>query len=219
MSHSIRTPITQNSLAGEGLVAHPEPHDTTQDASLTGCLFILVGPSGVGKNTIMRDVMQRVPGLRQLPTATTRPPRPEETEGVQHYFVSLDRFNEMWANGDLLEHQEVHPGKWYGVPRDLTRQALGAGTAMIADIDIYGAQALKAAFPDHVITIFVRPPSLDALRERLRERGENDLEDRFRRAEMELSRAAECDYQVVNDVLETCVSEVTAIVQRQLQRA
>jgi guanylate kinase len=179
-----------------------------------GWLFILVGPSGVGKNTIMRDVIGKIPNLRQLPTATTRAPRPGEQEGEHHYFVDLRRFEAMEANGDLLESQQVHPGKWYGVPRESTQQALEDGALLIADIDILGAQAVKAAFPDNVVTIFIKPPTLDVLRERLRERGEADLEDRFRRAEMELSHADKCDHQVVNEVLERADHEVASIIQR-----
>jgi guanylate kinase len=179
-----------------------------------GWLFILVGPSGVGKNTIMRDVIGKIPNLRQLPTATTRAPRAGEQEGEHHYFVDLKRFEAMQANGDLLEAQQVHPGKWYGVPRASTQQALEGGALLIADIDILGAQAVKAAFPDNVVTIFIKPPTLDVLRERLRERGETDLEDRFRRAEMEVSHADECDHQVVNDVLERADHEVVDIIQR-----
>ena len=177
-----------------------------------GCLFILVGPSGVGKNTIMQDVIAKIPALRQLPTATTRAPRAGEQEGKQHYFVSLERFEQMKADGELLESQQVHPGKWYGVPRWQTKQALETGALLIADIDIYGAQAVRAAFPANVVTIFIKPPTLDVLRERLRERGETDLEDRFRRAEMELSHAPECDFQVTNDVLEEAAHKVAEII-------
>lgn len=178
-----------------------------------GWLFILVGPSGVGKNTIMHDVIAKLPALRQLPTATTRAPRSGEQEGKQHYFVDLDRFDEMKADGDLLESQQVHPGKWYGVPRQQTKQALETGALLIADIDILGAQAVKAAFPGNVVTIFIKPPNLDVLRERLSGRGEIDFEDRFRRAEMELSHTDECDYQVINDVLDKAIQEVVAIIQ------
>jgi guanylate kinase len=181
-----------------------------------GCLFILVGPSGVGKNTIMKDVTAKIPALRQLPTATTRAPRSGEQEGKQHYFVSLDRFEEMKADGQLLESQQVHPGKWYGVPREQTKQALETGAFLIADIDILGAQAVKDAFPDNVVTIFIKPPNLEVLRERLSGRGDTDFEDRFRRAEMELSHANECDHQVINDVLEQAIQEVIAIIQTKL---
>ncbi|MBX3086822.1 MAG: guanylate kinase [Anaerolineae bacterium] len=181
-----------------------------------GWLFILVGPSGVGKNTIMRDVIGKIAGLRQLPTATTRAARPGESEGQQHYFVTLDQFEQMKSNGDLLESQEVHPGKWYGVPRHQTQQALETGALLIADIDILGAKAVKTAFPANVVTIFIKPPTVEALRARLRERGEADLEDRFQRAEMELSLIGECDHVVVNDILERATQEVADIISRKI---
>jgi guanylate kinase len=146
----------------------------------------------------------------------TREPRPGEQEGVQHFFVDVPTFQQMVAAGELLEHQENYPGKFYGVPRDRTKAALDHGDLLIADVDVYGAQALKAAFPDNVITIFIKPPSTEALRERLLERGEADLDDRLKRAEMELSHAEECDYQVVNDVLESSIEVVSTIVRQTL---
>jgi guanylate kinase len=182
-----------------------------------GYLFVLVGPSGVGKNTVMSEVMRLEPALRQLPTVTTRPPREGEQEGIHHYFVSKPAFLEMIADDLLLEHQEVHPGKFYGVPRDQTGQALAAGQLMIADIDIFGARAVKQAFPDQVVTIFVRPPSVDVLRQRLMERDEKELEIRLMRATMELSHADDYDYQVINDQLDRCVQDVLEIIRAMIQ--
>lgn len=179
-----------------------------------GCLYVFVGPSGVGKNTIMNRVRQAFPDMRQLPTATTREKRDDEVEGVHHFFVTLQRFNEMREHGDLLEAQEVHPGKFYGVPRSSTARVLQEGGLWLADIDVYGAEALKGAFPDNVVTIFVRPPSLDVLAERLEERHETDIAARLQRVELELSYAPTCDFQVVNDDLERCVAEVIAIINR-----
>lgn len=182
--------------------------------SRKGCLYVFVGPSGVGKNTIMNRVREAFPEMRQLPTATTREKREGEVEGVHHFFVTLEHFNAMREHGDLLEAQEVHPGKFYGVPRSSTVRVLQEGGLWLADIDIFGAEALKAAFPDNVVTIFVTPPSLEVLTERLEERHEQDIEARLKRVELELSHARFCDHQVVNDDLERCVAEVIAIVTR-----
>lgn len=183
---------------------------------LRGLLFVLVGPSGVGKNAIIDRVVARLPNLQRLPTATTRPPRPNEQEGRDHFFVSHERFREMIAEGAFLEYQEVHSGKFYGIIYRVLYDALRAGVHLIADIDIRGATIARAAFPDNFVSIFVLPPSLDALRERLAQRGNMEaaeLEERLKRAaEEEIPRAAECDYQVVNDRLETCVDEVVSIV-------
>lgn len=184
--------------------------------SLSGLLFVLVGPSGVGKNTIIDGVTERLPDLRRLPTATTRPPRPNEQEGRDHFFITAERFQQLIAEGAFLEHQEVHSGKFYGILYSVLYDALREGAHLIADIDIRGATAVRAAFPHNFISIFVLPPSLEALRERLLQRGNMssaELEERLQRAEREeLPRAAECDYRVVNAQLEACVAEVAGII-------
>lgn len=164
----------------------------------------------------------RFPQLRQLPTVTTRGPRPNEQEGRQHFFVTLDRYNEMITHDELIEHQEVHPGLFYGTPRFHTEQALSANELLIADIDIYGALALKAAFSDQVVTIFIKPPSLEVLEARMRKRGdvsEEELKKRLARVLLELAFADRCDYQVVNDTFEQCLAEVTEIIRRELVSA
>lgn len=193
-------------------------HTTTPNhppRDLPGLIFILVGPSGVGKNSLMPPLMAELPLLRRLPTATTRLPRPGEQEGRDHFFVSLARFGEMVRADELLEHQEVHPDKWYGTVRAFTEEQLASGAFLIADIDILGAQALKAAFPANVITIFIAPPDLQALDARLHERGnmpEQEIQERLRRAAFELAHAAECDHIVINDSLENAVRELTRII-------
>ncbi|MFQ3535106.1 MAG: guanylate kinase [Aggregatilineales bacterium] len=184
--------------------------------SLRGLLFVLVGPSGVGKNALIDRVLARLPELRRLPTATTRPPRPNEQEGRDHFFISQERFQQLIAEGAFIEYQEVHSGKLYGMLRHIFCEALREGAYLIADIDIRGATAIRAAFPNNFISIFVLPPSLQALRERLMQRGNmaaDELEERLRRAEEEeMPRAAECDYRVINDQLETCVDEIVGII-------
>jgi guanylate kinase len=191
------------------------PPPPTDDTHLQGRLFVLMGPSGVGKNALMPGLMLAVPQLRRLPTAATRSPRPGEQEGVDHYFVSVDRFREMITNGELVEHVEVHPGKFYGTVRAVTEQALQRGEMLLADIDVQGAAALRAAFPKHVITLFILPPSLETLGERLQKRGnmtEQDMQERLSRAAYEMAQAKDADYQVVNDDLSACVANVAAFV-------
>ena len=184
-------------------------------AHLRGLLFVLVGPSGVGKNAIIERVLSQLPSLRRLPTYTTRPKRPNEEEGRDHFFVTPERFQAMVTEGAFIEHQEVHSGKFYGTPYRELHDGLRQGAHLIADIDIRGTTAIRAIFPDNLISIFVLPPSRDALRERIMQRGNMDaadLEDRLKRAEEELQRADECHYRVVNDQLETCVAEVVSII-------
>jgi guanylate kinase len=186
-----------------------------------GVLFVLVGPSAVGKNTVMKGVMEQLAELRQLPTATTRPIRHGEQQGREHFFVTLDEFRRMIANQELIEYQEVYPGTFYGTPRKPMQEALDAGKKIIADIDVVGAGKVKAAFPREVVLIFIAPPSLDTLEKRLRKRGgvsEEEIRDRLARASFEMAYSDKCDYRVVNDRLENTVETVVEIVRQELGR-
>lgn len=180
-----------------------------------GILFILVGPGGVGKNALMGQVLERLPELKQLPTATTRSPRGNEVHGVQHLFMTLDEFQKMIANNELLEHQEVHPGKFYGVPRSTVEGAIYQHQDLIADIDFKGASILRSVYPSHTLTIFIAPPVSDALETRLRDRQDNetDIQNRLNRMADEMLYAPTCDYVIVNDVFDKAVDELKAIVQ------
>jgi guanylate kinase len=181
-----------------------------------GLLFILIGPSGAGKNSLMEPLITHVPALRRLPTAATRAPRPGEVDGRDHFFISEARFQEMAAAGELAEYEEVHPGKWYGTVLAYTQQALDEGQFLLADIDIIGALKLKALFGDSVVTVFIAPSSLDDLITRIRNRGpieERELQQRRERAAYEMSRSTECDYQVVNDIFEQASAELIALVE------
>jgi guanylate kinase len=186
-----------------------------------GVLFIMVGPAGAGKNTIMKRIIECNLPVRQMPTVTTRAMRPGEQEGREHFFVSIDKFNEMLAENALIEHQEVYPGSFYGTPRQQLYDLLNSGEKMIADIEVVGAFELKEAFPDNVVLIFIAPPSLEELERRIRERGnvsEEELGKRLKRAEWELSFRHRCDYQVVNDDFDLAVEEVTEIISNELER-
>ncbi len=188
----------------------------------TGLLFVLVGPAGVGKNSIMQVVLDRVETLSQMPTATTRPMRITEQQGREHWFISLDTFQQMIAAQSLVEYQEVYPGKFYGTPRPQIEQALRVDhRLLIADIDVIGATKLRDAFAEHVILIFIEPPSLQTLNERLRARGhmsEEEIQTRLARAPLELQFASQCDYRVVNSDLTQSVQTVTGIVRGEAER-
>jgi guanylate kinase len=186
-----------------------------------GVLFILVGPAGAGKNTIMKRVIERNLPVRQMPTMTTRDPRPGEQEGREHYFVTRDRFDEIVAQNGFFEHEQVYPGKYYGTPRGQLNDLLNAGEKLIADIEVHGAFKLKEALPENVVLIFIAPPSIEELEKRIRERGnvtEAELAKRLERADMELTYANRCDYKVVNDDFDLAVDEVTDIIGKELER-
>jgi guanylate kinase len=187
--------------------------------SLTGVLFVLVGPAGVGKNTIMKHVMEKLPILRQLPTVTTRAMRPGEQEGREHFFVSPDQFQKIKASNGLIEDQEVYPGMFYGTPRQQLNEALRNGEKLIADIEVVGAARLHHAFPDNTVRIFVAPPTLADLEVRLRQRGnmsEEELHHRLKRAKDEMVYADKCDYRITNDNLEYSVDAVVNIISQEL---
>lgn len=166
-----------------------------------GLLFILIGPGGVGKNTLMQAVMPRFDGLTQLATATTRAIRPNETPGVHHLFISRDEFEGMIAQDALVEYEEVHPGKYYGVPRAPLERAIAEGHDLIADVEISGAEKVRAEYPDHTVLIFIRPPSLEVLAERMRARGESEagVHERMERAAREMAFIDRSDYVIEND--------------------
>lgn len=193
----------------------------TEDTACTGVLFILVGPAGVGKNTIMEGILGKFPQLRQLPTMTTRAIRKNEQQGIQHFFVTVDEFRDLIARQALIEYQEVYPGKFYGTPRQLMETSLDDQQRLIADIEFLGAGKLKAAFPDNVILIFIAPPSLDDLEKRLRKRGhmpEEEIAERLARATAEMSYADQCDYRVLNDTLEHSIDAVMDIIGQELTK-
>jgi guanylate kinase len=190
-----------------------------------GRIFVLVGPGGVGKNTLMHAMIARDERLRQLATVTTRPPRDNETNGVHHIFVSQERFHQMLADDDLLEHQEVTPGKFYGIPRSLLKDAFDAGQSLLADIDVFGAQALRQAFPQNTTLIFITVPGetdaerLATIHNRMRERADphTDIAERLERArEIEFPFAAHCDHIIVNGELDAAARDLQMVIERYL---
>lgn len=165
-----------------------------------GLIFVLVGPPGAGKNTVMNRVLQELPALRQLATATTRPMRSTEQEGREHYFMDRDEFEQMIVSNALLEHQLIH-GELYGILRRPVEQAIASEIDIIADIDVYGAEALRANFPENAVLVFVEPPSREVLIRRMQERGEDteEIEKRMKRVDMEMSHLTDCDYLITNN--------------------
>ena len=181
----------------------------------TGKLFVLAGPSGVGKGTIVRELVARDPeGLSLSVSVTTRAPRPAEVDGVDYFFVDDDAFDRMIRAGELLEWAEI-VGHRSGTPRGFVDDRLAAGRDVILEIDVVGASQIRERVPGSVL-IFVDPPSMEELERRLRGRG-TETEERIRlrleTAEWELEQREWFDHVVVNDDLERASSQVAAIIE------
>lgn len=170
--------------------------------SRPGRLFVISGPSGVGKGTLV-SLLKDDPGIWVSVSATTRPPRPGEADGVDYFFMSRSDFLEKAAADGFIEWAE-YSGNCYGTPKDKVREHLDAGANVILEIEVQGALQVKEKFPDAQL-IFVMPPSLEALEERLRGRGtesEEVIQRRLDTAKVELEEKMKYDYQLVNDDLD-----------------
>lgn len=178
-----------------------------------GILFVISAPSGAGKTSICREILQKFPDLRQSISYTTRTRRPGEQDGVDYHFVSCEVFEAMVADGAFVEWARVH-GNCYGTALASLQQASQAGADILLDIDYQGAAQLRRSGLDGVF-IFIMPPNLQELRKRLDFRNTDDdtvIARRMANAAGEIAAAVKFDYLVVNDILERAVDQVRAIV-------
>lgn len=179
-----------------------------------GLMLVLSSPSGAGKSTIARNLLESDPGLELSVSVTTRPRRASEIDSVHYHFVSQRDFERLRDSDSLLEWAEVH-GNFYGTPREPAEIAMGQGRDMLFDIDWQGANQLSEKMPADIVSIFILPPSMKELKARLKRRAEDQdavIETRLKNAKLELEHWRDYDYVVVNDDLNRAFAAVRSIV-------
>jgi guanylate kinase len=183
-------------------------------ASLTaGNLFMVVAPSGAGKSTLVNALLARDRGISLSVSYTTRPPRPGDQNGREYHFVSVEEFKARRARGEFLESAEVH-GNFYATSRVWIEERVQAGGDVLLEIDWQGARQVKTVFPES-IGVFILPPSIEALADRLRKRGQDSeavITRRLLAAGSEIAHAPEADYVIINEDFELALQQLTAIV-------
>lgn len=188
----------------------------------TDKLIVFSAPSGSGKTTIVRHLLEQT----DLPlafsiSATTRAPRGAEKEGVDYYFLSPEAFKSKIEKGEFLEYEEVYPGLFYGTLASEVKRLWNENKAVLFDIDVMGGISIKKSFPDETLTVFVQPPSIETLEERLRSRNtdtEETLQIRLSKAQQELDQAQAFDEIVINDDLSTALTQTEELVRSFLSK-
>lgn len=184
---------------------------------MKGKLIIFSAPSGAGKSTIVKRLLQQLPQLAFSISATSREPRPGEQEGQHYYFMSPEAFQEEINRDAFLEWEEVYPGLYYGTLRAEVERLWESGKQVVFDIDVVGGLNLKQQFGENALALFVQPPSLAILEERLRNRGtesEEKLQMRLVKAQQEMATAPSFDHVLFNDHLEVAVNEALQMVKK-----
>jgi guanylate kinase len=182
------------------------------------CVFVITGPSGVGKGTLIRGLMERLPALELSVSATTRAPRPGEQDGVDYHFLTREEFDRRVREGAFVEHAD-YAGRSYGTLRSELDARVQAGAPVVLEIEVQGARQVRASVPD-AVQVFIAPPSLEELRTRLIGRGTDDPEEverRLRVAAEELTAQPEFAHVVVNDRLQDALEQLTAVVADELE--
>lgn len=183
-------------------------------------IIIFSAPSGSGKSTIINYLMQQGLNLHFSVSATSRPPRGAERNGVEYYFLTPEDFKQRIAQGEFLEYEEVYKDRFYGTLKSQVDAQLAKGENVVCDVDVLGGQNIKKHYGQRALSLFIQPPSIEALRQRLEGRGTDSPEvinDRIARAEFELSFAEKFDHVVVNDDLQQAQAEALKLIQNFLK--
>lgn len=184
---------------------------------VSGKLLIFSTPSGSGKSTIINWLMQEHPELNMhfSISCTSRPPRGQEQNGVEYFFLTPEEFREKIQRDEFVEYEEVYQDRYYGTLKSQVEKQLEAGENVVFDVDVHGAVNIKKAYGDRALSLFVQPPSVEELRRRLTGRGtekEEEIEKRIARAEYELTYAGRFDTVIINDDLATAEQETLAAI-------
>ena len=184
-------------------------------------VIIFSAPSGSGKSTIINYLMAQNLNLHFSISATSRPPRGTEKNGVEYFFLSPENFKTLIAKGEFLEYEEVYKDRFYGTLKSQVDAQLERGENVVCDVDVLGGQNIKAYYGDKALSLFIQPPSIEVLKQRLESRGTDApevIKDRLARAEFELSYADKFDKVVVNDNLEDAQSEALSLIKNFLEK-
>jgi guanylate kinase len=184
-----------------------------------GKLIVISAPSGGGKTTIASEILSRHRNIKFSVSATTRKKRGSEVDGKDYFFLTKKDFEEKIARGELVEYELIY-GDYYGTLKSVVEGALAKRRPLLFDIDVNGALTIKSKYPNNATLIFIQPPSLEVLRDRLLKRSTEDktsVARRLERASMELEKGKRFDHRVVNDDLERAVREVDKIVKRSIE--
>lgn len=180
-----------------------------------GKLIIVSAPSGSGKSTIIGKIMEKYDNLHFSISATSRPPRGNEQNGVEYFFLTPEEFKKKIENNEFIEYEEVYPDKFYGTLKSQVENQLTRGENVVFDVDVKGGINIKKQFGKRALSIYVMPPSIEELRRRLIKRGTDSpemIEQRVAKAEQELTYANQFDKIIVNDILDVAVNEAMNIV-------
>lgn len=178
-------------------------------------LIVISAPSGAGKTTIVKEILKSHPDIKFSISATTRKKRENEIDGKDYYFLTQEEFENKISGNELIEYEKLYNNCYYGTLKSIVDESLSSGKNLIFDIDVNGALNLKNIYGEKAITIFIKPPDLKTLKERLQKRDTESLqqiEERLKRVDMEMSKAKDFDFVVVNDDLETAVKNVSEII-------
>ena len=180
---------------------------------MNGCLYVVVAPSGAGKSSLVNALLEREPDVGLSISYTTRAPRPGEVSGREYFFVDIAEFKAMAARDEFLEHAEVY-GNWYGTSKRWIEKTRAAGSDVLLEIDWQGAHSVKALYPDMTF-IYILPPSIEVLRQRLVKRGKDSrdvIERRLAEAREDLKHVHEADYVIINEDFSVALLDLQSVV-------